>query len=141
MTRPARLARPAYEVTSVEPASPPARGGLARLVRLLGIGSLVLIAAVGSVLVAFRIAAALRETYTSEAIAPPAGRFVATRSGRVFVLDEGPRDGTPILLIHGTAAWSEFWRGTIDHLVAHRYRVVAIDLPPFGFSDRAGDGD
>jgi len=117
------------------------RGLLARLARALGILAMIALGIVGGVLATFRVAAALRETDRAEAIAPPAGRFVETRSGRVFLLDEGPREGTPVMLIHGTAAWSEFWRGTIDHLVAQRYRVLAIDLPPFGFSDRAPDGD
>jgi pimeloyl-ACP methyl ester carboxylesterase len=114
---------------------------LSRLARALGIVLMIVLGICGGVLATFRVSAALRETDRAEAIAPPAGRFVETRSGRVFLLDEGPREGPPVLLIHGTAAWSEFWRGTIEHLVAQRYRVVAIDLPPFGFSDRAPDGD
>lgn len=106
---------------------------------MLGVASL--LAVVVLLLAGFRIAAALRETDTAEAIAPSQGRFVATPGGRVFLQDSGPRDGTPVVLIHGTAAWSEFWRGTIDHLTAQRYRVIAIDLPPFGFSDRSAQGD
>jgi pimeloyl-ACP methyl ester carboxylesterase len=99
-----------------------------------------LLAAIGLLvltLIGFRVAAALRERHAPEAIAPATGRFVDTGHGRLFVQDEGPRDGRPVLLIHGTAAWSEFWRGTIDHLTARGFRVVAIDLPPFGFSDRS----
>jgi pimeloyl-ACP methyl ester carboxylesterase len=41
-----------------------------------------------------------------------------------------------VLLISGTMAWSETWRGTIDALAAAGFRAVAIDLPPFGFSQR-----
>ena len=45
----------------------------------------------------------------------------------------------PVVLIHGTAAWSELWRATIDALAAAGFHVIALDLPPFGFSDRPGD--
>jgi pimeloyl-ACP methyl ester carboxylesterase len=85
----------------------------------------------------FRLAAALRETATVEQLAPRNGQFITTPDGRLFLQDVGPRDGVPVVLIHGTAAWSEFWRGTMDHLTGQGYRVIAVDLPPFGFSDRA----
>src|SRR5262249_32879499 len=44
---------------------------------------------------------------------------------------ESPPDGVPVVLIHGTAAWSELWRATIDALAAAGFHVVALDLPPF----------
>jgi pimeloyl-ACP methyl ester carboxylesterase len=104
--------------------------------RIAVLTALGLLAAITLAITGFRIAASVRETNTAEALAPPGGRFVETPGGRMFLQDDGPRDGIPVVLIHGTAAWSEFWRGTIDHLTAQRYRVIAIDLPPFGFSQR-----
>jgi pimeloyl-ACP methyl ester carboxylesterase len=59
-----------------------------------------------------------------------------TAYGAVASHVSGPADGPPILLIHGTAAWSGFWREVADHLAARGWRVVAIDLPPFGWSER-----
>jgi pimeloyl-ACP methyl ester carboxylesterase len=56
----------------------------------------------------------------------------------VFVQEKGPPDGIPIVLFHGTAAWSELWWRTSDALAASGFRVIALDLPPFGFSDRPG---
>src|SRR5262249_5746267 len=50
----------------------------------------------------------------------------------------GPRDGIPVVLFHGTAAWSELWRATMTALAGDGYRVIALDIPPFGFSDRPG---
>src|SRR5262249_12438534 len=47
-------------------------------------------------------------------------------------------DGIPVVLFHGTAAWSELWWRTSDALAAADFRVIALDLPPFGFSDRPG---
>ena len=61
-----------------------------------------------------------------------------TSSGGVFVQEKGPPDGIPVVLFHGTAAWSELWWRTSDALAAAGFRVIALDLPPFGFSDRPG---
>jgi pimeloyl-ACP methyl ester carboxylesterase len=87
---------------------------------------------------AFRLLAALRESADRDALAPPSGHLVATRSGRVFVQEKGAAEGVPVVLFHGTAAWSELWRHTIDRLAAAGFHVIALDLPPFGFSDRPG---
>jgi pimeloyl-ACP methyl ester carboxylesterase len=63
---------------------------------------------------------------------------VPTGSGGVFVQEKGPANGVPVVLFHGTAAWSELWRRTTDRLASAGFRVIALDLPPFGFSDRPG---
>ncbi|MDO9297465.1 alpha/beta fold hydrolase [Bradyrhizobium sp.] len=86
----------------------------------------------------FWVAASTRETALRDELAPSTGRLVPTGSGRVFVQEKGPADGIPVVLFHGTAAWSELWRRTIDALAAAEFRVIALDLPPFGFSDRPG---
>jgi len=88
--------------------------------------------------VAFRLVAAVRETAERSGMAPSTGRLVATASGGVFVQEQGPADGIPVVLFHGTAAWSELWRRTIDALASAGFRVIALDLPPFGFSERPG---
>ena len=87
---------------------------------------------------AFRLAASIRETGTRAELAPRTGHLVPTRSGGVFVQEKGPADGIPVVLFHGTAAWSELWRHTSDVLAAAGFHVIALDLPPFGFSDRPG---
>lgn len=67
----------------------------------------------------------------------PAGlRLVPTTLGRVAVAERGPAAGPPILLIHGTAGWSGFWREVAAHLARRGWRVIAVDVPPFGYSDR-----
>jgi pimeloyl-ACP methyl ester carboxylesterase len=86
----------------------------------------------------FRLAASFRETGTREALAPSTGRLVPTSTGGVFVQEKGPANGIPVVLFHGTAAWSELWWRTSDALAARDFRVIALDLPPFGFSDRPG---
>lgn len=90
------------------------------------------------VVVSFRLAASMRETGTRTELAPPSGHLVPTRSGGVFVQEKGPADGIPVVLFHGTAAWSELWRHTSDAVAASGFHVIAVDLPPFGFSDRPG---
>jgi pimeloyl-ACP methyl ester carboxylesterase len=99
---------------------------------------LVLLLLAVAVVAAFRLAAALRETGVRTALAPSTGHLVSTGSGGTFVQEKGPADGVPVVLFHGTAAWSELWRGTIDALASAGFRVIALDLPPFGFSDRPG---
>lgn len=102
------------------------------------LGLVVLLLIVAAV-AAFRIAAAARETAGRGDLAPSTGHLVATRSGDVFVQEKGPATGTLVVLFHGTAAWSELWRATTDALAAAGYHVIALDLPPFGFSDRPGN--
>ncbi|MGB2742754.1 MAG: haloalkane dehalogenase [Cognaticolwellia sp.] len=55
---------------------------------------------------------------------------------RVHYVDEGPKDATPILLLHGEPSWSYLYRKMIPPLVAAGYRVIAPDLIGFGRSDK-----
>jgi magnesium chelatase accessory protein len=45
-------------------------------------------------------------------------------------------DGPGMLLVHGTAASTHSWRDLMP-ILAQRYRVLAVDLPGHGFTDRA----
>ncbi len=55
--------------------------------------------------------------------------------GRVYVVEAGPADAPPVLLVHGLgqSGYQDWWE-VIDAL-EHEYRVVALDLPGFGRSD------
>ncbi len=55
---------------------------------------------------------------------------------RMHYLDEGPRDGAPIVLLHGEPTWSYLYRTMIPPLVAAGHRVLAPDLIGFGRSDK-----
>lgn len=55
---------------------------------------------------------------------------------RVHYLDEGPRDGHPILLMHGEPSWSYLYRKMIPALVEAGHRCIAPDLVGFGKSDK-----
>lgn len=54
-------------------------------------------------------------------------------------LDEGPRDGEVVVMLHGNPSWSYYWR----HLVAglrDRYRCIVPDHVGMGLSDKPDDG-
>lgn len=98
------------------------------------------IAAILGLLVAlilfFTLLANLRETKTRQEAAPSTGKFVQAGDVELFIQEIGPADGQPILFIHGTAAWSGLWRETMTPLAEAGYRCIAIDIPPFGYSER-----
>ena len=89
-----------------------------------------------AVILFFTVQANRRETKTRQEAAPYTGRFVQAGDVELFVQEMGPADGQVILFIHGTAAWSGLWRETMAPLAEAGYRCIAIDIPPFGFSER-----
>ena len=58
---------------------------------------------------------------------------------RMAYVDEGPRDGAPVLLLHGEPSWSYLYRHIIAGLVSSGHRVLAPDLVGFGRSDKPAD--
>jgi len=101
----------------------------------------VLLVALLVTLVGFRAAAARRESYARRDAAPATGRFVRAADVQLYVQEEGPLTGPPVLLVHGTGAWSEIWRETMQALAARGYRAIALDMPPFGFTARPANAD
>lgn len=63
-------------------------------------------------------------------------RYVEIDGLRMHYIDEGPRSGPPVLLLHGEPSWSYLYRKMIPPLVAAGHRCVAIDLVGFGRSDK-----
>ncbi|PJJ97548.1 alpha/beta hydrolase [Lysobacteraceae bacterium NML91-0213] len=72
---------------------------------------------------------------------PFQGRRIEVRPGVLqHVLDEGPRDGEVVVMLHGNPSWSYYWR----HLVLglrDRYRCIVPDHVGMGLSDKPGDAD
>jgi haloalkane dehalogenase len=58
---------------------------------------------------------------------------------RMHYLDVGPRDGEPILLLHGEPTWCYLYRKMIPVLTAAGYRAIVPDLVGFGRSDKPAD--
>ena len=94
---------------------------------------LALLLGIAVIALGFRLAAQLRE-HDDHILAT--ARLVSTPLGRVAISENGPVTGEPVLIVHGTAAWSGFWRDISAHLAARGRHVIAVDLPPFGYSDR-----
>lgn len=55
---------------------------------------------------------------------------------RIHYVDEGPRDGQTILLLHGQPSWSYLYRHMIPRLTNAGFRVIAPDNVGFGKSDK-----
>jgi pimeloyl-ACP methyl ester carboxylesterase len=68
-------------------------------------------------------------------------QFITLQGMQVHLRDEGPRnDPEPLVLIHGTSASLHTWDGWTDTLKGQR-RVIRMDLPGFGLTGPAPDGD
>jgi pimeloyl-ACP methyl ester carboxylesterase len=105
--------------------------------RILGVAvAIIVLAAVVAV-----VAAARRKAGTRQALAPRDGRFVHSHDVDLFIQEAGPATGHVVVLMHGTGAWSEIWRETMTRLAGAGYRAVAVDMPPFGFSERPASHD
>ncbi len=67
---------------------------------------------------------------------PYAPHYVNVGGLRVHHVDEGPRDGPVVLMLHGEPSWSYLYRKLVPVLTAAGLRSVAPDLPGFGRSDK-----
>ena len=101
----------------------------------------ILFALVVFVLLAFRVLANFRETDALGENIPAASAFISTDMGQIFVLEAGDPDAPAVLFAHGTAAWSGIWEPTLTAVAEAGFRAIAFDLPPFGYSQHALDGD
>jgi len=73
---------------------------------------------------------------TSFELARKDGHFVTVDGLQVFAIDAG--HGPDVVLVHGNPSSTYTWRKVIEPL-GRRYRVHAIDLPGYGFSDKPDD--
>lgn len=63
-------------------------------------------------------------------------RRVRVHGDLITFVDHGPRNGRPVLLVHGNPTWSFLWRKVITALDGSPLRVIAPDLLGFGTSDK-----
>jgi pimeloyl-ACP methyl ester carboxylesterase len=69
-----------------------------------------------------------------------AARFIKTASGiRVRVVESGPDDGPPIVLLTGWGGCVYAYRKNIPALAAAGLRVIAVDMKGQGLSDKPSD--
>jgi pimeloyl-ACP methyl ester carboxylesterase len=93
------------------------------------------------VIASFRLASGFREDGVPDKIAPARGRFIQVSDARIFLQEQGPKEGQPVMLVHGTGAWGGLWQETATALSDRGYRTLSVDLPPFGFSELRGNND
>ena len=53
-------------------------------------------------------------------------------------LDEGPRDGEVVVMLHGNPSWSYYWRNLVSGL-SDKYRCIVPDHIGMGLSDKPDD--
>jgi pimeloyl-ACP methyl ester carboxylesterase len=74
--------------------------------------------------------------WTFEGTWPHPPRWFETPHGRLHFVDAGPRQGRPVVLVHGNPTWGYLYRTFIPALVAAGHRVIVPDHLGFGRSDK-----
>ncbi|SEO75955.1 Pimeloyl-ACP methyl ester carboxylesterase [Salinihabitans flavidus] len=72
---------------------------------------------------------------------PMAGELQPVPGGMIHFVDSGPRDAPPIVLIHGLSGQLQHFTYGIAPRLSDVFRVIAIDRPGSGYSDRRGAAD
>jgi len=67
---------------------------------------------------------------------PFEANYVDVQGYRIHYVDQGPKEGETVLLLHGQPSWSYLYRHMIPLLAAKGYRVIAPDNVGFGKSDK-----
>ena len=63
---------------------------------------------------------------------------IQIQTANLHYLEAGDSDHPPILFLHGASFSAQTWKdlGTLKRLSSQGYRVIALDLPGYGKSDR-----
>jgi pimeloyl-ACP methyl ester carboxylesterase len=106
----------------------------------MGRGWKVLIGVVGVLVVLLAVNTLIVEDETKPAVVTVAGgRILRLPGGDMQVLEKGPRDAPPIVLVHCYTCSIAWWQAMIP-LLDRRHRVVAVDLRGFGGSEKPTSG-
>lgn len=79
-----------------------------------------------------------RREARAEAAFPPEGRFVEVAGRRIHAVVTG--SGPDLVLIHGASGSTRDFTFAFVDRIKDRFRVIALDRPGLGYSDRAADG-
>ncbi len=80
----------------------------------------------------------LAGTWAIERANPPSGRFVDVDGGRLHIVELGAGTAPPVVLLHGASGnLGDMWLALGERL-APRYRVILVDRPGHGWSERPG---
>lgn len=69
-------------------------------------------------------------------IYPFASQWFTVNGHKMHYVDEGPRDGQPLVMVHGNPTWSFYYRQLVKHFAAQGYRAIALDHIGCGLSDK-----
>jgi pimeloyl-ACP methyl ester carboxylesterase len=70
------------------------------------------------------------------ALPETAARYGLARVPEVAYVELNPEGKQTVLFIHGLGSYLKFWRYQLDAFAQKGYRVVAVDLPGYGKSDK-----
>jgi len=103
--------------------------------------ALVLLATVAALTAVTLWKARAHET-RAEAAWPPEGQFVTVGDTRVHAVVMGPADGSvpDLVLIHGASGNTRDMTFDLAPALAGAYRVILLDRPGLGHTERVGDG-
>jgi pimeloyl-ACP methyl ester carboxylesterase len=87
------------------------------------------------------IAVNAQEFQTPQELADPDGQFADVNGVSVYYRAQGDPTNPPVILIHGFGGSTFTWRDTLPALAEAGFYAVALDLPPFGLSDKSPDID
>jgi pimeloyl-ACP methyl ester carboxylesterase len=90
------------------------------------------------VLIGLNAVVTSRETKSAE-VTVPGGRLMQVGGEELQYVDRGPRDGQPIVLLHGFACAIDWWDRMMP-MLERRHRVVAIDMLGHGGSSKPSSG-
>lgn len=79
---------------------------------------------------------ALERVHRPERRTAPIGVFETVEGVRLHLADEGPRAAPAVVLIHGASGNLRDFRFGLAQILAQRYRLLSVDRPGFGFSER-----
>jgi pimeloyl-ACP methyl ester carboxylesterase len=96
----------------------------------------ILIGVVGALVVLLLLNAHFTDQETGSAeVTVPSGRILELGAEKLQVVEGGPRNGSPIVLLHCYTCAIDWWDGMRPAL-ERRHRVIAIDLLGFGGSEK-----
>jgi haloalkane dehalogenase len=77
--------------------------------------------------------------WTFEGTWPFEPKWFDSPDGRMHYVDEGPRDGRPVVMVHGNPTWGYLYRNFIPAVVEAGHRAIVPDHLGFGRSEKPRD--
>src|SRR5215207_358385 len=77
-----------------------------------------------------------RVDWTFDGTWPYEPKWFESEDGRMHYVDEGLRDGRPVVMVHGNPTWGYLYRNFIGPVVDAGHRAIIVDHLGFGRSDK-----